>query len=42
MSHICVGVDDFDADRLPAKCKEMGVTATVNRNPAARLFARDG
>lgn len=41
INHICVGVDNFDADRLAAKCKEMGVTATVDRNPANRTSGGD-
>ena len=41
VNHICVGVDNFDADRLAAKCKEMGVTATVDRNPANRTSGGD-
>lgn len=41
VNHICIGVDNFDADRLAAKCKEMGVTATVDRNPANRTSGGD-
>jgi catechol 2,3-dioxygenase-like lactoylglutathione lyase family enzyme len=41
VNHICVGVDDFDADRLAEKCKGMGVTATVDRNPANRTSGGD-
>ena len=41
INHICVGVDNFDADRLAAKCKEMGITATVDRNPANRTSGGD-
>ena len=41
VNHICVGVDNFDADRLAAACKEMGVTATVDRNPANRTSGGD-
>jgi len=41
INHICIGVDNFDADRLAAKCKEMGVTATVDRNPANRTSGGD-
>lgn len=41
VNHICVGVDDFDADRLAAKCKEMGVSARVDRNPANRTSGGD-
>ncbi len=41
VNHICIGVDNFDADRLAAKCKEMGITATVDRNPANRTSGGD-
>jgi len=41
VNHICIGVDNFDADRLAAKCKDMGVTATVDRNPANRTSGGD-
>ena len=41
VNHICIGVDNFDADRLAARCKEMGVTATVDRNPANRTSGGD-
>lgn len=41
VNHICVGVDNFDADRLAAKCKEMGVDARVDRNPANRTSGGD-
>jgi catechol 2,3-dioxygenase-like lactoylglutathione lyase family enzyme len=41
VNHVCVGVDDFDADRLAAKCKEMGISARVDRNPANRTSGGD-
>lgn len=41
INHICVGVDNFDADRLAARCKDMGITATVDRNPANRTSGGD-
>lgn len=41
VNHICVGVDNFDADRLAARCKDMGVEATVDRNPANRTSGGD-
>jgi catechol 2,3-dioxygenase-like lactoylglutathione lyase family enzyme len=34
VNHCCIGVDDFDADKMAAKLKDMGITATVDRNPA--------
>ena len=41
VNHICVGVDNFDADRLAAKCKEMGIEANVDRNPNNRTSGGD-
>jgi catechol 2,3-dioxygenase-like lactoylglutathione lyase family enzyme len=41
VNHICIGVDDFNADRLAEKLKQMGVAATVDRNPANRTSGGD-
>jgi catechol 2,3-dioxygenase-like lactoylglutathione lyase family enzyme len=41
VNHVCIGVDNFDADRLAEKCKQMGITATVDRNPANRTSGGD-
>jgi catechol 2,3-dioxygenase-like lactoylglutathione lyase family enzyme len=41
INHICIGVDNFDADRLAARCKEMGISANVDRNPANRTSGGD-
>src|SRR3954451_5678259 len=41
INHICIGVDNFDADQLAEKCKQMGVTANVDRNPANRTSGGD-
>lgn len=41
VNHICIGVDNFDADRLAARCKDMGVEARVDRNPANRTSGGD-
>src|SRR4051794_13629716 len=41
VNHICIGVDNFDADRLAAKCKDMNITANVDRNPANRTSGGD-
>ena len=40
-SHICIGVDNYDPDALAAKCKEMGIAATVNRDPRSRVSGGD-
>lgn len=41
VNHICIGVDNFDADALAAKCKQMGIAATVNRDPNSRTSGGD-
>jgi catechol 2,3-dioxygenase-like lactoylglutathione lyase family enzyme len=41
VNHICIGVDDYDPERIAAKLKEMGVNATVDRNPANRTSGGD-
>ena len=39
--HVCIGVDDYDPERLAAKLKEQGIQATVDRNPANRTSGGD-
>jgi len=41
VNHVCVGVDDFDPERIAARLKEMGVNATIDRNPANRTSGGD-
>ena len=41
VNHICIGVDDFDPERIAARLKEMGVSATIDRNPANRTSGGD-
>jgi catechol 2,3-dioxygenase-like lactoylglutathione lyase family enzyme len=41
VNHICIGVDDFDPERIAARLKEMGITATIDRNPANRTSGGD-
>jgi catechol 2,3-dioxygenase-like lactoylglutathione lyase family enzyme len=41
VNHICIGVDNFNADQMAEKCKQMGITATVDRNPANRTSGGD-
>jgi len=40
-SHICIGVDNYDPDGLAAKCTQMGIAATVNRDPRSRVSGGD-
>ena len=39
--HFCIGVDDFDADRIKARFDETGRDARVNRNPDSRTSGGD-
>jgi catechol 2,3-dioxygenase-like lactoylglutathione lyase family enzyme len=41
VNHICVGVDDYDPERIAARLKEMGINATIDRNPANRTSGGD-
>lgn len=41
VNHICIGVDDFDPERIAAKLKAIGVNATIDRNPANRTSGGD-
>ena len=41
VNHICIGVDDFDPERIAAKLKDMGINATIDRNPANRTSGGD-
>ena len=36
VNHICIGVDDFDPERIAARLKDIGITASIDRNPANR------
>jgi catechol 2,3-dioxygenase-like lactoylglutathione lyase family enzyme len=41
VNHICIGVADYDPERIAARLKEMGITATIDRNPANRTSGGD-
>ena len=41
VNHICLGVDDYDPERIAGKLKAMGVTARVDTNPANRTSGGD-
>jgi catechol 2,3-dioxygenase-like lactoylglutathione lyase family enzyme len=41
VNHICIGVDNYDPDAMAAKCKQMGITATVSRDPNSRTSGGD-
>lgn len=39
--HFCVGVDDYNPDRLADRLKELKIAPTVDRNPANRTSGGD-
>jgi catechol 2,3-dioxygenase-like lactoylglutathione lyase family enzyme len=41
VNHICIGVDDYDPERVAARLKAIGVNATIDRNPANRTSGGD-
>ena len=41
VNHICIGVDDYDPERIAPRLKEMGINATIDRNPANRTSGGD-
>lgn len=41
VNHICIGVDDYDPERIAARLKTLGVNATIDRNPANRTSGGD-
>ena len=41
VNHFCIGVDDFDPDKMADKLKAQGIAATVDRNPANRTSGGD-
>jgi len=41
VNHICIGVDDFDPERIAARLKDLGIAATIDRNPANRTSGGD-
>ena len=41
VNHFCIGVDDFDPDKMADRLKQQGIAATVDRNPANRTSGGD-
>jgi len=41
MHHLCIGVDNYDADTLAEKLQDHGIEGRVNRNPANRTSGGD-
>ncbi len=41
VNHCCIGVDDYDPERIAARLQEQGIRATIDRNPANRTSGGD-
>ena len=41
VNHFCIGVDDFDPDKMADRLKAQGIQASVDRNPANRTSGGD-
>lgn len=41
MHHLCIGVDNYDADALAARLQEHGLTSNISRDPANRTSGGD-
>ena len=41
VNHFCIGVDDFDPERIAGKLRAMGLQATIDTNPANRTTGGD-
>lgn len=41
VNHFCIGVDNFDPDKMADRLKEQGIAANVDRNPANRTSGGD-
>jgi catechol 2,3-dioxygenase-like lactoylglutathione lyase family enzyme len=39
--HFCLGVDDYDPERVAARLREQGIQASVDKNPANRTSGGD-
>src|SRR5262245_24588393 len=39
--HFCIGVDEYDPERIAARLRQQGLQATVDRNPANRTSGGD-
>ena len=39
--HFCIGVDNYDPDKIAARLQAMGLKASVDRNPANRTSGGD-
>lgn len=41
VNHCCIGVNNFDPEKIAANLKDMGIQATIDRNPANRTSGGD-
>jgi catechol 2,3-dioxygenase-like lactoylglutathione lyase family enzyme len=39
--HFCLGVDDYDPEKIAARLKQQGIEPTIDRNPANRTSGGD-
>ncbi len=41
VNHFCIGVDEFDPDKMADRLRQQGIQANVDRNPANRTSGGD-
>jgi glutathione S-transferase len=41
VNHFCIGVDDYDAEKIAARLRDLGLKPTIDRNPANRTTGGD-
>jgi len=41
LNHCCLGVDDYDVERIATALQKQGIRATIDRNPANRTSGGD-
>jgi catechol 2,3-dioxygenase-like lactoylglutathione lyase family enzyme len=41
VNHFCIGVDNFDPERIAARLRDMGLQPTIDKNPANRTSGGD-
>ena len=41
VNHFCIGIDDYDPERVATRLREMGLKPTIDRNPANRTSGGD-
>jgi catechol 2,3-dioxygenase-like lactoylglutathione lyase family enzyme len=41
VNHFCIGVDDYDAEKIAARLRDLGLKPSIDRNPANRTTGGD-